>query len=126
MVYQIQDNQFVDVCELLNQHGFGYWFITSLDGQIRYGPKISQGWVNGVEPNIEDLERVTQTLVNPPNLPAHDQSAKGGPKVVQMTMVIEEKEIEVNPGVFVQAMTFNGTNPGPMIVVHQDDYVELT
>jgi len=23
-------------------------------------------------------------------------------------------------------MTFNGTNPGPMIVVHQGDYVELT
>ena len=80
----------------------------------------------GVESNIEDLERVTQTLVNPPNLPEHDQIAKGGPKVVQMTMTVEEKEIEVKPGVFVQAMTFNGTNPGPMIVVHQDDYVELT
>ena len=80
----------------------------------------------GMQPNIQDLERVTQTLVNPPNLPAHDQIAKGGPKVVQMTMTIEEKEIEVTSGVFVQAMTFNGTNPGPMIVVHQDDYVELT
>jgi len=80
----------------------------------------------GVESNIQDMERVTQTLVNPPNLPMHDQVAKGAPKVVQMTLVVEEKEIEVNPGVFVQAMTFNGTNPGPMIVVHQDDYVELT
>ena len=80
----------------------------------------------GTESNIQDLERVTQTLVNPPFLPKHDQIAKGGPKVVQMTMIIEEKEIEVTSGVFVQAMTFNGTNPGPMIVVHQDDYVELT
>jgi hypothetical protein len=39
----------------------------------------------------------------------------GGAKVVQVTMIVEEKEIEVTPGVFVQAMTFNGTNPGPMI-----------
>ena len=80
----------------------------------------------GVESNVQDLERVTQTLVNPPFLPEHDQIAKGAPKVVQMTLSVEEKEIEVKPGVFVQAMTFNGTNPGPMIVVHQDDYVELT
>jgi hypothetical protein len=33
-----------------------------------------------------------------------------------MEMVIEEKEIEIEPGVFVQAMTFNGSNPGPLIV----------
>jgi len=51
----------------------------------------------GVESNIQDMERVTQTLVNPPNLPMHDQVAKGAPKVVQMTLVVEEKEIEVNP-----------------------------
>jgi nitrite reductase (NO-forming) len=80
----------------------------------------------GVASNVKDLERVTQKLVNPPNLPKHDQVAKGGPKVIQMTMIIEEKEIEVNPGVFAQAMTFNGTNPGPMIVAHEGDYVELT
>lgn len=78
------------------------------------------------ESRIQDLGRVKQTLVNPPFLPTHDQIAKGAPKVVQMTMTIEEKEIEVKPDVFVQAMTFNGTNPGPMIVVHQHDYVELT
>ena len=29
-------------------------------------------------------------------------------------------------GTTVAAMTFNGTVPGPMIVVHQNDYVELT
>jgi nitrite reductase (NO-forming) len=33
-----------------------------------------------------------------------------------MEMIIEEKEIEVEPGVFVQAMTFAGTNPGPLMV----------
>jgi nitrite reductase (NO-forming) len=80
----------------------------------------------GVLSNVKDLEKVTQKLVNPPFLPEHDQVAKGGPKVIQVTMDIEEKEIEVKPGVYVQAMTFNGTNPGPMMVVHQGDYLELT
>ena len=41
-------------------------------------------------------------------------------------MIIQEKEIEIEPGVFIQALTFNGTVPGPLIVVHQDDYVELS
>ena len=80
----------------------------------------------GVESNVKDLPRVTQKLVKPPFLPEHDQVAKHPPRVVQVEMVIEEKEIEVKPGVFVQAMTFNGTNPGPMMVVHQGDYLELT
>ena len=80
----------------------------------------------GIEANVKDLERVTQKLVNPPFLPEHDQVAKTGPKVVQVTLEVEEKEIEVKPGVFAQAMTFNGTNPGPMMVVHEGDYLELT
>ena len=41
-------------------------------------------------------------------------------------MVIEEKEMEVAPGVFVQAMTYEGSVPGPLIIVHEGDYVELT
>lgn len=72
------------------------------------------------------LERVTQKLVAPPFLPVHDQVAKGDPKIIAMTMEIVEKELEIAPNVFVQAMTFEGTNPGPMIVAHVDDYVELT
>jgi nitrite reductase (NO-forming) len=45
---------------------------------------------------------------------------------VEIELTVVEKEIEISSGVFVQAMTFNGTNPGPMMVVHQGDYVELT
>ena len=71
-------------------------------------------------------ERVTQEMVAPPALPAHDQVAKGKPKIVEVRFVVEEKEMEVAGGAFVQAMTFNGSVPGPIIVVHQDDYVELT
>ena len=80
----------------------------------------------GIKSKTEGLERVTQTLVPPPFLPKHDQVAKGNPKVIQMTMDIIEKEMEIAPNVFVQAMTFEGSNPGPMIVAHVDDYVELT
>ncbi len=71
-------------------------------------------------------ERVTQEMVAPPALPAHDQVAKGKPKIVEVRFVVEEREMDVAGGAFVQAMTFNGTVPGPIIVVHQDDYVELT
>jgi nitrite reductase (NO-forming) len=75
---------------------------------------------------IQGLERIKQTLVTPPFLHEHTQEAQGTPKIVEMTLIIVEKEMEVAPDVFAQAMTFNRSNPGPMIVVHQDDYVELT
>ncbi len=77
--------------------------------------------------SAEGLERVTQKLVAPPFLPAHEQVATGKPKVVQVRMVIEEKLIDIDKnGAKIWAMTFNGSVPGPIIVVHQDDYVELT
>jgi nitrite reductase (NO-forming) len=42
-------------------------------------------------------------------------------------MEIEEKLIEIDAeGTKIWALTFNGSVPGPIIVVHQDDYVELT
>ncbi len=52
-------------------------------------------------------ERVTQQMVAPPALPAHDQVAKGKPKIVEVRFVVEEKEMEIANGAFVQAMTFN-------------------
>ena len=73
------------------------------------------------------MQRVTQQLVNPPLLPQHEQVAKGAPKVVQIRMVIEEKLMQVDAdGTKVWAMTFNGSVPGPIVVVHQNDDVELT
>ena len=81
----------------------------------------------GSPSNAAGLERVVQKLVAPPALPVHEQVATGAPKVVQVRMVIEEKLIEIDPsGTKIWAMTFNGSVPGPMIVVHQNDYVELT
>ncbi len=77
--------------------------------------------------SVDNLERVTQTLVAPPFLPEHDQVATGRPKVVQVRFEIEEKLIEVDKsGAKIWAMTYNGSVPGPIIVVHEGDYVELT
>jgi len=76
--------------------------------------------------NGDDLPKVTQVMVPPPMLPKFDQVEKGGSKVIQVTFTVEEKKIEVAPGDSLWAFTYNGTVPGPMIVAHQGDFVELT
>ena len=77
--------------------------------------------------DIDTLERVKVDLVDPPFVHAHEQVASGPPKIVEFTMTIEEKLIEIDDnGTQVWAMTFNGTVPGPLMVVHENDYVELT
>ncbi|MCZ7593644.1 MAG: copper-containing nitrite reductase [Hyphomicrobium sp.] len=77
--------------------------------------------------DIASLPRVKVELVKPPFVHAHTQKAEGGPKIVEFTMTIEEKKIVIDDkGTEVHAMTFNGSVPGPLMVVHQGDYVELT
>ena len=85
-----------------------------------------EGYEVGMQASIGDLPRVQQKLVDPPFFPEHEQVATGGPKIIEIELVVEEKEMEIAPGVFAQAMTFNGTVPAPMIVAHVGDYVELT
>ncbi|WP_165222463.1 copper-containing nitrite reductase [Affinirhizobium pseudoryzae] len=80
-----------------------------------------------VAADIAKLERVKVDLIAPPFVHAHAQKAEGGPKVVEFTLTIEEKKIVIDDaGTEVHAMTFNGSVPGPMMVVHEGDYVELT
>lgn len=75
----------------------------------------------------DGLKRVTQELVKPPFLPKHSQAAKGDPVIVEVRLVVEEKKLVIDPaGTTVNALTFQGSVPAPIIVVHQDDYVELT
>ena len=77
--------------------------------------------------DISTLPRVKQAMVAPPFLPEHEQVAAGGPKIVEVTFTIEEKKIQIDgDGTEVWAFTYNGSVPGPMIVVHEGDYVELT
>lgn len=77
--------------------------------------------------DVDSLPRVKVKLVDPPFVHDHEQVATGGPKVVEFEMTIHEKKIKLDDsGAEVWASTFNGTVPGPLMVVHEGDYVELT
>lgn len=72
-------------------------------------------------------ERIAPTLLPPPAVMAHEQATTAAPRIVAFTLTIAEKEVVVDDeGTRMQAMTFNGTMPGPTMVVHQGDTVELT
>jgi nitrite reductase (NO-forming) len=73
------------------------------------------------------LPRQKIELVAPPFVHAHEQATKQGSKIVEFTLTIEEKKVVIDEkGTTFQAMTFNGSMPGPMMVVHEGDYVETT
>jgi nitrite reductase (NO-forming) len=77
--------------------------------------------------DVSKLPRVKQKLVPPPGLPEHEQVASGGPVVVEVEMTIEEKKIVIDKdGTEIWAFAYNGSVPGPIIVCHEGDYVELT
>ncbi|UWQ49752.1 nitrite reductase, copper-containing [Leisingera caerulea] len=76
--------------------------------------------------DLSSLQRIKRELVAPPFVHDHEQVAPGGPRIVEFEMKIIEKEIEVDQGAYLQGMTFDGSIPGPMMVVHEGDYVELT
>ena len=77
--------------------------------------------------DIATLPRVKLVLVAPPQIPAHDQIATTGPKIVEVTMTVIEKKITLDDeGTTVWAFAYEGSVPGPMIVAHQGDYIELT
>lgn len=76
---------------------------------------------------ISQLEIVTQHLVAPPSVPEHVQIATGNPKIVKVRLVVSEKLMAIDAqDTKIWAMTYNGSVPGPLIVVHQNDYLELT
>lgn len=107
----------------------GAAFAGVLGSVIATAPSPAQETVpaTGPAPDLSTLPRQKVELVAPPFVHAHDQIAKGGPKVVEFTLIIEEKQLVIDDyGTTVHAMTYNGSVPGPLMVVHQDDYVELT
>src|SRR5262245_5919529 len=74
-----------------------------------------------------NLPRQKVELVAPPYVHAHEQATSHGPKVLEFRLVAEEKEIVIDDnGTKLRAMTFNGTIPAPVMVVHERDYVEVT
>jgi nitrite reductase (NO-forming) len=76
--------------------------------------------------DLSMLPRLKHRLVAPPHVHEHEQVASSGPRIVEFEMKIIEKEVQIADDVWLQAMTYNGSIPGPMMVVHEGDYVELT
>jgi nitrite reductase (NO-forming) len=78
--------------------------------------------------DLSGYTRVKQDLVAPPFAPAHEQVATGGPKIIEITMETEERlmVVDEDTGASVWALTYNGSVPGPLIICHQGDMVELT
>lgn len=66
-------------------------------------------------------------LVAPPFVHPHEQATREPPKIVEFTLTVHEKKIVIDDdGTTMQAMTYNGSIPAPMMVVHEGDYLELT
>lgn len=76
--------------------------------------------------DLSSMPRRKHKLVAPPFVHEHEQVSTVPPAVVQFEMKIIEKEVLIDDDTYLQAMTFNGSMPGPMMVVHEGDYVELT
>ncbi len=77
--------------------------------------------------DISALPRVKQKLVAPPFAPEHEQVATSGPKIIEVEMTIQEKLVEIDSeGTKTWVFAYEGTVPGPLIVCHEGDYVELT
>ncbi|HWT57661.1 MAG TPA: copper-containing nitrite reductase [Rhizobium sp.] len=77
--------------------------------------------------DLSKLPREKVELVRPPFVHAHTLKAEAGPTIKEFTLTIQEKKMILDKdGTEINAMTFDGSVPGPLMVVHQDDYVELT
>ena len=94
-------------------------------------PAASQQTENAVAASdatdIGKLPRVKQELVDPPFVPKHEQTNPGGPAIVEVELVVDEgKRVIDESGTEVHTLTFNDSIPGPLIICHEGDYVELT
>ena len=75
----------------------------------------------------DNLPVVIQELVKPPFVPTHNIVAKGGPKLIKVRMNVTEKVITIDKeGTKFRVFAFNDSVPGPIIVAHVGDYIELT
>ena len=77
--------------------------------------------------NLDNLPVVIQELVEPPFVPRHNIVAKGGPKIIKVRMRITEKVMTIDEeGTKFRVFAFNDSVPGPIIIAHVGDYIELT
>lgn len=73
---------------------------------------------------IDGFEPVAQELASIPFLPVHKSVGTGKPKIIEVRLN-SEKEIQVSGDVTIQVTSLNGSVPGSIVIVQQDDNVEL-
>jgi FtsP/CotA-like multicopper oxidase with cupredoxin domain len=88
-------------------------------GSMADGSVSVQDMLAGHEAGVKAFPAETQGLGNQPLEPR----IEGGVKVFELTA--QEVRWETAPGVFVDAMGYNGTVPGPEIRVHSGDRVRI-
>ncbi len=78
--------------------------------------------------DLSGYTRVKQELVAPPFAPVHEQVATGGPKIIEVTLETPERlmVVDEDTGASIWALTYNGSVPGPLIICHEGDMVEVT
>jgi nitrite reductase (NO-forming) len=78
--------------------------------------------------DLTGYTRVKLELVAPPFAPVHEQVATGGPKIIEVYLETQERlmKIDEDTGAEIWALTYNGSVPGPLIIAHEGDYVEVT
>jgi len=130
---EVDRRDFLKISTASTAAAFGTFALAGNNVAMAYSEKSDADSATGAkapsmtEEEIAALPRVKQELVAPPFAPEHEQVASGGPKVVEITMTCDEVRWQVDDtGAELWAMTYNGTVPGPLVVCHQDDYVELT
>jgi nitrite reductase (NO-forming) len=78
-------------------------------------------------PGVLPTAREKINLATPPHVHPHQQIANKPPAIKEFMLTVHEKQIVVDEdGTTMQAMTYNGSIPGPLMVVHEGDYIELT
>jgi nitrite reductase (NO-forming) len=88
----------------------------------------AQAQVAAARVDLSGYTRVKQDLVAPPFAPVHEQVATGGPKLIEIYMETTERlmVVDEDTGASIWALTYNGSVPGPLIICHEGDMIELT
>lgn len=78
--------------------------------------------------DLSGYTRVRQEMVAPPYAPEHEQIATGGPKIIEVLLETTERlmVVDEDTGASIWALTYNGSVPGPLVICHEGDMVELT
>jgi nitrite reductase (NO-forming) len=98
---------------------FAWLFLAISSLTLNSAPTRAEGDLN--------MPREKATLVAPPFVHPHEQATKSKPRIVEFALTVVEKPLVIDEaGTTIPGSTFNGSVPGPLMVVHEGDYVEVT